>query len=60
MNYRLLGPREGIEPPLTVLETAALPLYYPGIDLIVEEDLNRRSLGYKPSEFFSSLPRDCD
>ena len=26
-----LAPREGIEPPLTVLETAALPLYYPGI-----------------------------
>ena len=32
LSWRLcLAPREGIEPPLTVLETAALPLYYPGI-----------------------------
>ena len=29
--YYILAPGEGIEPPLTVLETAALPLYYPGI-----------------------------
>jgi hypothetical protein len=28
-----LAPVEGIEPPLTVLETVALPLYYTGIKL---------------------------
>ena len=29
---RLFAEEEGIEPPLTVLETAALPLYYSSID----------------------------
>ena len=28
-----MAPEEGIEPPLTVLETVALPLYYSGIKL---------------------------
>ena len=29
--FDCLAPVEGIEPPLTVLETVALPLYYTGI-----------------------------
>lgn len=28
MSFFILAGEEGIEPPLTVLETAALPLYY--------------------------------
>ena len=33
-----LAPVEGIEPPLTVLETAALPLYYTGIVGVIPQD----------------------
>ena len=33
MVTRQLAPVDGIEPPLAVLETAALPLYYTGIKL---------------------------
>ena len=32
VKTRLFAEEEGIEPPLTVLETAALPLYYSSID----------------------------
>ena len=35
-----MAPREGIEPPLTVLETAALPVYYPGIVWWTLKELN--------------------
>ena len=30
-SHVCVAPEEGIEPPLAVLETAALPLYYSGI-----------------------------
>ena len=34
-----MAPVEGIEPPLTVLETVALPLYYTGTNLVVPEGI---------------------
>ena len=35
-----LAEEEGIEPPLTVLETAALPLYYSSICLLISQPTN--------------------
>ena len=35
---------EGIEPPLTVLETAALPLYYSPMDQIYHESISFHSV----------------
>ncbi len=32
-----LAPVEGIEPPSTVLETAVMPLYHTGTDLVLRE-----------------------
>lgn len=34
MSFFILAGEEGIEPPLTVLETAALPLYYSPISFV--------------------------
>ena len=39
-----MAPEEGIEPPLTVLETAALPLYYSGIKLGGPNGIRTRDL----------------
>ena len=39
IHYLPLAPVEGIEPPLTVLETAALPLRHTGINIHYQVDL---------------------
>ena len=65
LSWRLcLAPREGIEPPLTVLETAALPLYYPGIVWwgLKESNLTAATLHIMASDLQSpaeNSPHNC-
>ena len=46
MSFFILAGEEGIEPPLTVLETAALPLYYSSLlnnEHYITDSMNKAS-----------------
>ncbi|MFM1810737.1 MAG: hypothetical protein RLZZ382_1962 [Bacteroidota bacterium] len=53
-----MAPVEGIEPPLTVLETAALPLHHTGIVGCGVLDSNQGSSAYEADGMTTSLTRN--